>query len=99
MTEHPAIELARVIGIPDQKYGEVVGAFIRISGDKTRPSDEDICASTRDILARHKTPRYIFVFGEGTIPSTVPLTGSGKVRKVELRQMAKEVLGQSACSA
>ncbi|CAG8926114.1 unnamed protein product [Penicillium salamii] len=99
LMEHPAIELACVIGIPDQKYGEVVGAFIQLSRGKTRPSDQDIRASTRATLARYKNPRHIFVFGEGKIPSTVPLTGSGKVRKVELRQMAKEALGQCASTA
>ena len=99
MTEHPAVELACVIGIPDRKYGEVVGAFIQLSSGKTRPSDEDLRVMTQETLGRHKTPRHIFVFGEGIIPSTVPVTGSGKVRKVELRQMATVVLDQRGRAA
>lgn len=95
MTAHPAIELASVVGIPDQKYGEVVGAFIQVSTGQTRPSDEDLRAWTRETLGRHKAPQYVFVFGEEGVPSTVPVTGSGKVRKVELRQMATEALSRA----
>ncbi|KAJ5994656.1 hypothetical protein N7451_010380 [Penicillium sp. IBT 35674x] len=95
LTAHSAIELASVVGIPDQKYGEVVGAFIQLSVGQTRPSDEDLRAWTRETLGRHKAPQHIFVFGEEGVPSTVPVTGSGKVRKVELRQMATEALSRS----
>jgi long-chain acyl-CoA synthetase len=91
LTAHPQIELASVIGIPDQKYGEVVGAFIAITGTR-RPTDDELRAWTRETLGRHKAPQHVFVFGEEGISSTVPVTGSGKVRKVELRQLATEVL-------
>lgn len=95
LTAHPRIELASVIGIPDQKYGEAVGAFIALAaGDGARPSDEDLRAWTRETLGRHKAPTYIFVFGEEGVSSTVPVTGSGKVRKVDLRQAAERVLAE-----
>ncbi|CAL5867097.1 uncharacterized protein PFLUO_LOCUS1309 [Penicillium psychrofluorescens] len=95
LTAHPRIDLASVIGIPDQKYGEVVGAFIALApGDGARPSDEELRAWTRETLGRHKAPQYIFVFGEEGVSSTVPVTGSGKVRKMDLRQAAATVLAQ-----
>lgn len=94
MAAHPHIELASVIGIPDQKYGEVVGAFIQITPSQTRPPDDDLRAWTRETLGRHKAPQHVFVFGEEGVSSTVPITGSGKVRKVELRQMATNALAQ-----
>ncbi|KAJ5586640.1 hypothetical protein N7450_006427 [Penicillium hetheringtonii] len=96
LTAHPNIELASVIGIPDQKYGEVVGAFIQISPNHARPTDEDLRTWTRETLGRHKAPQHVFVFGEEGVPSTVPVTGSGKVRKVELRQMATDALARRA---
>lgn len=99
LTAHPAIELASVIGIPDQKYGEVVGAFIQVRPTETRPSDEELRAWTRETLGRHKAPQYVLVFGEEGVPSTVPVTGSGKVRKVELRQMATAALEQRVNNA
>ncbi|KAJ5924939.1 hypothetical protein N7454_007578 [Penicillium verhagenii] len=99
LTAHPTIELASVVAIPDPKYGEVVGAFIQLSVGQSRPSNEDLRAWTRETLGRHKAPQYVFVFGEEGVPSTVPITGSGKVRKVELREMATEALIRRAKTA
>jgi long-chain acyl-CoA synthetase len=99
LAAHPHIELASVIGIPDSKYGEVVGAFIQLTGGHARPTDEELRAWTRETLGRHKAPQYVFVFGEEGVPSTVPVTGSGKVRKVELRQMATAALAQRGVQA
>lgn len=95
-----------MIGIPDQKYGEVVGAFIALAGTDTtsninheadaqtqkRPSDEELRAWTRETLGRHKAPQHIFVFGQEGVDRTIPVTGSGKVRKVDLRKIAAAVL-------
>lgn len=92
LAAHPSIELASVIGITDQKYGEVVGAFIQVAPGQSRPADEDLRSWTRETLGRHKAPQHVFVFGEEGVSSTVPVTGSGKVRKVELRQMATAAL-------
>jgi long-chain acyl-CoA synthetase len=96
LAAHPSIELASVIGISDPKYGEVVGAFIAIAPGASRPTDDELRTWTRETLGRHKAPQYVFVFGEEGTSSTVPVTGSGKVRKVELRQMAMEVLAERA---
>lgn len=94
MAAHPNIELASVIGIPDHKYGEVVGAFIQLAVGQTRPSDEELRDWIRETLGRHKAPQHVLVFGEEGVPSTIPVTGSGKVRKVELRQMATSALAE-----
>ncbi|KAF9885898.1 Acyl-CoA synthetase member 2 mitochondrial [Aspergillus nanangensis] len=94
LATHPAIEVASVIGIPDHKYGEVVGAFILLGAghENKRPSDEELRNYTRETLGRHKAPQHVFVFGQEGVDSTVPITGSGKVRKVDLRKMAAKVL-------
>ncbi|OJJ45847.1 hypothetical protein ASPZODRAFT_133716 [Penicilliopsis zonata CBS 506.65] len=92
LTAHPAITVAAVIGIPDEKYGEVVGAFLQIAPGATRPTDEEVRDWTRETLGRHKAPRHVFVFGEDGVSETVPITGSGKVRKVDLRAVAERVL-------
>jgi long-chain acyl-CoA synthetase len=99
LAAHSHIELASVIGIPDAKYGEVVGAFIQLAAGQSRPTDDDLRAWTRETLGRHKAPQHVFVFGEEGVPSTVPVTGSGKVRKVELRQMATAALEQRGVQA
>lgn len=81
-----------MIGVADPKYGEVVGAFIDLVPAETRPADEELRAWTRETLGRHKAPQYVFVFGQEGVDQTIPVTGSGKIRKVDLRQVAEEVL-------
>jgi acyl-CoA synthetase (AMP-forming)/AMP-acid ligase II len=60
LTAHSKISLASVIGIADQKYGEVVGAFIQITPGQTRPSD-DGAGSVRPVKSR-KYPSSFFFF-------------------------------------
>lgn len=73
-----------------------MGAFILIAPGQARPADDDLRVWTRETLGRHKAPQHVFVFGEEGVPGTVPITGSGKVRKVELRDMATAALSQRA---
>lgn len=81
----PGIKDVQVVGVPDQRYGEVAGAFIILEqGADITPEDvKDFC---RDRIARYKTPKYVF-FVEG-----FPLTASQKIQKFKLRQIAKETL-------
>ncbi|KAL2854072.1 hypothetical protein BJX68DRAFT_38735 [Aspergillus pseudodeflectus] len=99
LSAHPAIEVASVIGIPDQKYGEVVGAFIAVADGQSRPSVESLREWTRETLGRHKAPQHVFVFGEEGVDRTIPVTGSGKVRKVDLRKIAAGVLERRAAGS
>lgn len=89
-----------MIGIPDAKYGEVVGAFISVSSefDDRRPSDEELQNWIRQTLGRHKAPRHIFVFGKEGVDREIPVTGSGKLKKEELRKMAAEIMRSRAPS-
>ncbi|KAL3458143.1 hypothetical protein BJX64DRAFT_267318 [Aspergillus heterothallicus] len=98
LSAHPAVEVASVIGIPDQKYGEVVGAFIAVADGQSRPSVESLREWTRETLGRHKAPQHVFVFGEEGVDRTIPVTGSGKVRKVDLRKLATGVLERRAAA-
>jgi fatty-acyl-CoA synthase len=82
----PGVEDVQVVGVPDAKYGEVVGAFIRkqAGADIT---ESDVQEFARARMARYKAPRYVF-FVDG-----FPMTASGKIQKYLLRDMAKEQLG------
>jgi fatty-acyl-CoA synthase len=77
--EHPEVSEVAVIGVPDQKMGEELAAFVR-AGSGARPSVESLRDHVRRHLAAPKTPRYwIFV-------DEFPLTGSGKIQKFVLRE-------------
>ncbi|KQZ89632.1 AMP-binding protein [Phycicoccus sp. Root563] len=84
---HPDILDAQVIGVPDEKYGEELCAWIRMK-DGATPLD---AAAVREFstgkLAHYKIPRYVTVVDE------FPMTVTGKVRKVEMREKSVADLG------
>jgi fatty-acyl-CoA synthase len=79
MLEHDAIAECAVVGVPDERYGELVSCFMRPSGED-RPSDAELKDFVRERLSPQKTPTYWFWVAEW------PLTGSGKVQKFKLRE-------------
>jgi fatty-acyl-CoA synthase len=90
---HPDVVDAQVIGVPDEKYGEELMAWVRLREGAALDaySLRKYCEGK---LAQYKIPRYVHVVDE------FPMTVTGKVRKVEMRQQAIELLGlQSAAGA
>ncbi len=75
----PAIQESVVIGIPSKQWGEEVHAIIRLNEDQTA-TEEDVKRHCRDHIAGYKVPRSVEFRTE-----PFPITGAGKVRKVELR--------------
>jgi fatty-acyl-CoA synthase len=75
-----------VVGIPSEKYGEEVCAFVQLNGNSIATEDE-IKSYCKEGISRFKIPKHI-IFTED-----FPLTASGKIRKVELKEMAKKKLG------
>jgi fatty-acyl-CoA synthase len=76
---HPTVGDVAVVGLPDQRWGEVVAAFIRPPPGATIDKNE-LHDYVREHLAAHKTPRHWFVV------DAMPLTGSGKIQKFKLRE-------------
>jgi fatty-acyl-CoA synthase len=74
---------AQVAGIPDEKYGEIVGAFIikETTEDNCDLTEEDIRDYAIDKIARYKVPKHVFFVDE------FPLTASGKVQKYKLSEI------------
>lgn len=92
---HPGILQASVVAIADEKYGEVVGAFIERdphSEHVPRVAREEVKKYVAKKLARYKVPRYVFFLGEDGIEGRWPTTASGKIRKVELRAWGDEAV-------
>ncbi|QKT06424.1 AMP-binding protein [Gordonia sp. X0973] len=84
---HPDILDAQVIGVPDQKYGEELMAWVRLRDGVADFTVEDLRAFADGKIARHKIPKYVHVVDE------FPMTVTGKVRKVDMRAEAVELLG------
>lgn len=84
---HPDIEDVQVIGVPDEKYGEEICAWIRMRPGCIPLDAAAVRDFTQDKLARYKIPRYVHVADE------FPMTVTGKARKVEMRQMAVQIFG------
>jgi fatty-acyl-CoA synthase len=89
---HPDIVDAQVVGVPDEKYGEELVAWVRLRAGATldAPTLRAFCAGK---LAHYKIPRYVRVVDE------FPMTVTGKVRKVEMREVSVRALGLTAPAA
>lgn len=83
---HPAIDEASVVGITDEKYGEVVGCFLKGNAELPRPSEADVRSFVEIQLGRHKAPQYIFWLGQPGVGEDFPKTGSGKHQKHVMRE-------------
>jgi len=89
---HPAIADVQVIGVPDAKYGEELCAWVRLREGSTATAEE-IREYCRGQIATFKIPRY-FRFTD-----SFPLTVTGKVRKVEMREISVRELGLEIAAA
>ena len=90
---HPDIEDVQVIGVPDQRYGEEICAWIKMRSGAA-PLD---AAAVREFasgkLAHFKIPRYVMLV------DSFPMTVTGKIRKVEMREESVRALGLEAAAA
>jgi acyl-CoA synthetase (AMP-forming)/AMP-acid ligase II len=82
MSRHPGVAQVAVVGVPDDRMGEVGYAYV-IPKTGTRPAEQDIIAWCRGEMANFKVPRFVEVV------DALPLNPSGKVLKFELRDRAR----------
>ncbi len=88
---HPVIEDVQVIGVPDERYGEELCAWVKL-----RPGAELTAAEVRDFcsgkIAHYKVPRYV------RFTPDFPMTVTGKVQKFKMRETSISELGLEAAS-
>jgi fatty-acyl-CoA synthase len=84
---HPDIEDVQVIGVPDEKYGEELCAWIKMRSGVEPLDAAAVRAYADGKLAHYKIPRYVLVVEE------FPMTVTGKIRKVQMREETAKTLG------
>jgi fatty-acyl-CoA synthase len=84
---HPDVEDVQVVGVPDEKYGEELCAWVRLREGAPDLTAEAVREFATGKLAHYKIPRYVLVVDE------FPMTVTGKVRKVEMREESARRLG------
>jgi fatty-acyl-CoA synthase len=89
---HPDVLDAQVVGVPDDKYGEELCAWIRMRAGAEPLTADSVREFATGRLARYKIPRYVQIVEE------FPMTVTGKVRKVEMRARSVELLGLAAAA-
>jgi fatty-acyl-CoA synthase len=89
---HPAVADVQVIGVPDEKYGEELCAWVRLKDDASCDEDE-LRAFCKAALAHFKVPRYVVFVDE------FPMTVTGKIQKFKMREATIERLGLHQAAA
>lgn len=85
---HPDILDAQVIGVPDERYGEELMAWVQLRKGAPQLTAEGLREFSVGSLAKYKIPRYVHVVDD------FPTTVTGKVRKVEMRETSLSLLEQ-----
>lgn len=88
--QHPAVADAAIVGLPDERFGEIVAAFIRDADADHPASDAELHDYCREHLSPQKTPKVWRRI------DSFPLTGSGKVQKFALRELWEAELDQDS---
>jgi fatty-acyl-CoA synthase len=90
---HPDVVDAQVVGVPDARYGEELCAWVKMREGAPALTAEAVREFAAGRLAHYKVPRYVLVVDE------FPMTVTGKVRKVEMRERSVEVLDLGGAAA
>ena len=84
---HPDVEDVQVVGVPDERYGEELCAWIKVKTGAAPLDADAVRAYATGRLAHYKIPRYVMVVEE------FPMTVTGKIRKVQMREESAKALG------
>ena len=89
---HPAVKDVSVIGVPDEKYGEELCAWVVLKSDAAA-TEEELREYCRGKIAHYKVPRYVKFVPE------FPMTVTGKIQKYKMREASTAELGLEKAAA
>lgn len=87
LAEHPAVAEVAVVGVPDERWGEVVKAVVGLSGDV---SESELIAWCRERLAAYKCPKSV------DVTDALPRNPTGKILKKDLREQFRDARARAA---
>lgn len=90
LISHPDIQDVQIIGVPDQRLGEEIFAWIKMKKDREPLTLEALSNYCKNKVAHYKVPRYVQCLQPG---EDYPMTVSGKVQKFLLRDQALDIMG------
>ena len=85
---HPAVMEAQVVGVPDDRLGEVVVAWVKLNPGYEATGEEEVKEFCRGKIAHFKIPRWVFFVDE------FPVTVTGKIKKFVMRKESVEMIKQ-----
>jgi fatty-acyl-CoA synthase len=86
LMEHPDVADVQVVGVPDDRYGEELMAWVQLR-EEAVCSEEDLREFCQGRIAHYKVPRYV------RFTDDYPMTVTGKIQKFKLRERAVAELG------
>lgn len=86
--KHPAVKDCALIGVPDERWGEVGHLFVVPFNERDFADEEQFLAGLNDHLARYKVPKYV------TLTDAIPRNGAGKILRTVLREQVVHLLAQ-----
>lgn len=95
LLSHPGVGDVSVVGVPDERYGEVVAAFViprEKQGQEAQVDEESVKQQVREKLSNHLVPKYVFFMSPS---ETFPKTASGKIQKFKLKETAIRILNET----
>jgi fatty-acyl-CoA synthase len=95
LTGHPAVTQAYVVGLADERMGEVGCAWVVLDPQAAAPDGGELIAYCRERLARFKVPAHVIYL----TATELPTTATGKVQKFRLIERASERFGQAPATA
>ncbi|KAJ4152141.1 hypothetical protein NW765_017650 [Fusarium oxysporum] len=92
LLHHPAVGEACVVGVKDERHGEVVAAFLQVAPHAKKVSHQEIEAWVLKSLGRIKVPAFIVWLGHDGVVDELPKTGSGKYQKHLIRKLGDQLV-------
>ena len=87
LAKDPRVILAAVVAVPNQTRGHVIGAYVTTVGELGIEFEKDLIETVAKKLSPHMAPKWVRILPE------MPMTATGKIRRVALREMAAQVPG------